>query len=213
MAVDGIACLKANFSTAWLYERAIVRLKTVRDIEISVGKLPESYCEWIEKGVTTDDSYNMYLLDWISGSEVLKLEIAPEGVLEGILPIAVFHSVDFWCLDNKNGGRVILCPHDDIVAELYAPSVEGWMYRVCLGEASDFCDEDEIVQKQLILWATLIEKSKPIWAEHIKTLAQSQAKDIGEYYGVISKQEVNDIMTKEFGSEYVRGDKVEFLNP
>lgn len=190
-----------------------MRLKTVRDIEVSVGKLPESYCEWIEKGVTTDDAYTMYLLDWISSSEVLQFEIAPEGALEGIIPIAVLDGVDLWCLDNKNGGRMILCPHDDIVAALYAPSIEGWIYRICLGEASDFCDEDVVVQKQLLLWATLLEKSKPVWAEHIKTLAKSQATDMGEYYGVISKQEVKDIITKEFGPEYARGDKVEFLKP
>lgn len=36
---------------------------------------------------------------------------------------------------------------------------------------------------------------------------------MGEYYGVISKQEVKGIITKEFGPEYARGDKVEFLKP
>ena len=146
--------------------------KVVRDIEFRVGEIPESYREWIEKGVTTDDSYDMYLLEWVSISDVLKIEIAPEGTLEGIIAIGIFHGVSLWCLDNKNGGRVILCPHDDIVAELYAPPVEGWIYRICLEEASNFCDEDEIVQKQLFLWATLIEKSKPIWAEHITKLAK-----------------------------------------
>ncbi|MDN3384620.1 hypothetical protein HHE92_05605 [Pseudoalteromonas arctica] len=46
----------------------------------------------------------------------------------------------------------------------------------------------------------------------VKILVKSQAKDMGEYYGVISKQELKDIITKEFGPEYSRGDKVEFLN-
>lgn len=186
--------------------------KEIENIERSIGKLPKSYRDWIEQGITKDSSYNMYLLEWISSSNLLKIEIAPEGVLDGILPIGVFHGVAFWCLDNKNNGRVILCPHDDIVADFYAPSVEGWIYRICLQEASNFCDEDEIVQKQLQLWASLLEESKPTWAEHIMLLAKSKVKNMGQHSGVISDEEVEAIIAKEFGSEYLT-EKVEFLNP
>lgn len=188
-------------------------MKSVIDsIEVRTGKLPKAYIEWLENGVTGDEKYSMYSLEWIGTTNILNIEISPEGALDGILPIGIFHGVALWCLDNKRGGRVILCPHDDIVASLYAPSVEGWLYRNCLEQAYDFCDEDEIVLKQLKLWAKLIEPSKPEWAEHIYKLAESEVKEFGDYIGVIDESEVSRIVECEFGQEYING-YVEFLLP
>lgn len=185
----------------------------IENIEQNVGRLPKSYRKWIEQGVTKDSAYNMYTLEWISSSHVLNVDIGQEeDVLKGILPIGVFHGVAFWCLDNTNEGRVILCPHDDIVADLYAPSVEGWLYRICLTEAANFCDEDDVVQEQLQRWASLLEGPKPNWAEHIKVLAQAQVKNMGGHTGVIADEEVEAIIAKEFGSEYLT-EKVMFLKP
>lgn len=183
----------------------------ISNIEGELGKFPETYREWIVKGVTNDEAYNFYSLEWIPSDRILDLACnSEENYLPGIVPIGILFDVELWCLDLKNGGQAILCPHDGIVADLYAPSIEAWLYRICLTEASDYADEDEIVQKQLLIWSKLLTSNSPKWGEHVRSLSETSATNSGDNYGSITRNDVNLIIEKEFGPKYL-GSNVEFL--
>ena len=188
--------------------------KTIQKIEEKFGKLPDAYRQWILLGVTGDASFALCSVDWIEADSVLDVHVVqePEQGLPGIFPIASFYSVCLWCIDNHRGGRVILCPHDDVMAKLYAPSVVAWAYRICLEEAANFTDEDDIVREKLVLWAGLIQGSQPAWAAQIIELAGLPEQKFDYGTGVISRREVDEIILHSFGQEYLDGE-VEFLLP
>ncbi len=183
----------------------------ISNIESELGKLPETYRTWIMKGVTNDEGYDFYSLDSIPSDRILDIvRNREENYLPGIVPIGILFDLELWCLDLQNGCRVILCPHDDIVADLYAHSIEAWLYRICLTEATNYCDEDEIEHKQLLLWSNLLSSCSPKWSEHIRSLSEISATNNGDNYGSINRDDVNLIIEKEFSSEYL-GTNVEFL--
>ncbi|MFZ6874482.1 SMI1/KNR4 family protein [Undibacterium sp. Di27W] len=188
--------------------------KIIKKIEKKFGKLPEAYRQWILLGVTSDERFTLCSVDWIEAASVLDVHVVqePEQGLPGIFPIASFYSVCLWCIDNHMGGRVILCPHDEVMAKLYAPSVVAWAYRMGLEEAANFTDEDDIVRGKLVLWAGLIQDSQPEWAAHIVQLAGLPEQRFEYGTGVISRQEVDEIILKSFGQVYLDGE-VEFLLP
>ena len=194
-----------------------MNLENIVTIEKLYGKLPKIYHDCLSEGMAETDDYRTYSIDLFNVEQVSKISVAPEDceidemkpvALEGLIPIASFHNVDLWVLDNQRGGRIIRVPHDDNEASLFAPSMEAWIYRLCLEEASDFPDEDEVVQAGLARWGKFLSRYAPAWGEHIIKLSKTPYSE--DSNGVISDSEVENILRKEFKEEELLG-YVKFL--
>ena len=186
----------------------------IESVERVVGPLPSSYRDWVERGIPEDEGYELYSVEWMPVSHILGTEIAPdEPFLPGIFPVATYHGLSLWCIDNQNGGRVILCPHDDYLAELYAPNVDAWICRSCMEMATDFPDEIEEIQRQLIAWGELLRETSTGWGSHLLELAKIEPTDIEGNLAVIAKSEVDSWVERELGEEYSGSPVVQFLEP
>lgn len=189
----------------------------INTLEKLHGKLPKIYYDCINEGITENHEYKTYSIELFSAENILSINVAPEDceidemkpvALDGLIPIANLHDVDLWVLDNRRGGRVIRVPHDDNEAHIYAPSFEAWIYRLCLEEAADFPDEDEIVLRGLLRWGEFLSRYVKSWGEHLIKLSQMTLPD--NAIGVIKERDLDYILKQEFKLEEIEG-YVDFL--
>jgi len=77
-------------------------------------------------------------MEWLSLKEIAEFEFDElyEQRLPHLLPFALNAAGDFWCwqVDKRDvcGTRVLLCPHDYMLAKVYSPNFASALYRQAL---------------------------------------------------------------------------------
>jgi hypothetical protein len=137
-----------------------------RDIEARYGfSLPAEYRHmkergWFDSTTNTMPYFNptgqsylwMNEMEWMPLHSIRAFEF-PGYCKPGFIPFAFTGGGDHWCWYPEyatNGVTpVVLCPHDDMMAEFYAPDFLGSVYRQMLDFAASNLDEkDEPLARQ-----------------------------------------------------------------
>lgn len=107
----------------------------------------------------------IYEAEWVPPIEIPTRELLSYGEhVEGLIPFAFSGAGDSWCwqsnLPTSNDEyQIWFCPHDSDLADIYAPSFAGWLYRCCLDYALsvDFDTDDmEEASEHMKDWSALL---------------------------------------------------------
>ncbi len=192
-------------------------MSTIAEIEKRVGALPAAYRRWIEEGVPEDPRFHVgEFLEWFPPTMGMEAHTRSdvgwgERGVEGLWPLGSCNQAALWCLDNQRGQRVIL--FEGAKAELYAPTVEGWLLRIALDLASGFDeDEAESVRGTMLNLSSLLERTQRAWATRLRTLAREPvlAVEGKSYVALVPPERVERVVEAELGSNYLDGE-VEYL--
>ncbi len=194
--------------------------------------LPSGYRDWSRKKYTDyRDNMDGYLwvneAEWIPPDEIPDRDLWRSNIIRGLIPFAFTGAGDNWCWNTqaKNGDaeyEILICWHDEDLADAFAPTFPAWFYRNCLDYASGAIDsdEDDIEEgrENLRLWSErLSEIHSGQWADHLAVLAGSQPFEYKHpelrasvtMFGFITAMEVDEIVADQFGQRYLE-DKVEW---
>ncbi len=130
-------------------------------------RVPPAYRQLVLEHATDPDS-SAYLwlpeAEWIEPAEISTWEFLVEPALHGLVPFAFTGAGDPWCwwLGSPRVGaepEIILCPHDESEAEIFAPTFAAWLFRICLeyGTALEAASDGKEERRRLESWAEILE--------------------------------------------------------
>ena len=86
----------------------------------------------------------LYDMEWYSLEEIAAFKFREYCCLPHLVPFAFTGSGDYWCWQadksDGRGTRVLLCPHDNMMATVHAPNFAAALYREVLLYASLIVD-------------------------------------------------------------------------
>ena len=196
-------------------------------IEKKTGfSMPELYRRMVADGVTTfpQDFRTAGLenpsallmasihVEWMTPSDIAEHE--PEDYWDkavALVPFAQNGGGDLWCFHPgaKAGDDVpvALVPHDEMVAEIFAPNFEGFLFRQLLGAFSEIDPShhsytpEETKQCAAAEIKTLTPYVRKEWIDVLKEVASRplQIKDKSGYHSFISFKDAKALAAKTFG--------------
>ncbi|BDD11717.1 hypothetical protein FUAX_41490 (plasmid) [Fulvitalea axinellae] len=184
------------------------------EIENKFGALPSLYKKWISQNVPYNQEYNASdYLAWLKPSQILdkdNYEFDGETPRDELMILGLCHEDAIWFLDTKNGTVIIWILFHE--ATLYAPNLSGWIFRVCLDLACGFYDDGQETITTIHNLSSLIATHSPRLTEQLKTII-NRPITIGEHFNsLLTEQECDSMIIKEFGQEYLNTE-VEIFKP
>jgi hypothetical protein len=165
--------------------------------------------------------------EWLPPDEIPQFDLWRSNIIPGLIPFAFSCTGDNWCWNTqvKNGDAeydVLYCPHDEKLADRFAPTFPAWFYRNCLDYASGAFDQNdsaiEEARMNLRFWSERLSEIHPgAWADHLAGLAQTQPSEYKHpklrasitLFGFITAMKIDEIVADQFGPGYLE-QKVEW---
>jgi hypothetical protein len=179
-------------------------------------ELPPLYTSLALAGRLSPDSPSfqwLSMVQWFELVDVPDTEISALSILGGLVPFAKTPYGDWWCwwTDRPSEGaesEVLLCRHDSIEAEVFAPTFATWVARVCLtwGATVDEEDDEDAKRRDLRAWAGLLREGNGAIADHLDWFATQPVVDTpshSEDRGFASPADRGRIIAEICGSSYV----------
>lgn len=173
----------------------------IKKLKNKFGELPKSFELAINSNFIENKEAEVFSYKWLPSSDIGVVNI--DGFREGLLVFASNDDVNYWCIDTENECQIILCYHDATEALLYAPNFESWVYRICLEELLDYSDEDDLVISQVKNCNAFLSQINEVKFRFINDLMLKEPFVHDDGYGVIELNEVNEIISEEFGLNFI----------
>lgn len=189
--------------------------------------LPPGYRAWSRERYTdyrqSDEQYLwVHEAEWIPPKEIQETDLSRVNVLPGLIPFAFTGAGDHWCwLSQANNPSaeydVLLCYHDEELADLFAPTFPAWFYRSALDYASGGFDADpegiDEARAHLRLWSERLSEICPgAWAQHLASLADTapftydrpSLRGSYQMFGFITAMDVEATVVDQLGPRYLK---------
>lgn len=191
-------------------------------------QLPSAYRQWFEKPYINhkrNEAEYLWVYDgeWVPPDDFIKFDTGRDRLIPGLIPFAFTGNGSSWAWNSSQTTEpgefeILLCNHDEELADVYAPTFAAWFYRLCLEYAvvgiENEYKEIEKARVQLQLWSTRMEElGKSKWAEHLLMLSAAEPVKYENFvpspgipspqFSLTTDEQVNAVVRDELGERYI----------